>query len=534
MKKRLSRLLSPVTRKRLARFVRMRRAWYCFWLLVLLYLVSLGAEFLANSNPIYVRLNGESYFPVLFYYPESAFVPGGEKTRPDYHKLEKSPAFAGNPKNFMLFPPVEYGPNEIVDPRSLPSPEVVNLQVYATPRTATVNVGPDGNITRANGAGFFFGAKDDEVVGLSLESAGKASKGFQQALEDRFANRASKSYFEIGAAGASGAEVTFTLTEYEPRARPPRSVRIILQAGPDLDTSLAVATFSPELELLSDPHKIWTRFSDEDREKLLARVSARFGGMVEPLVLHRGASTFRLDFKKPEVRFPFPPCPGHRLGIDGAGRDVLARVLYGMRTSMTFGLILVFLSMTLGTIAGAVQGYYGGLLDITGQRATEIWASIPFLYVMIFLGSVYGRSFLLLLFCYAIFNWIGISYYMRAEFLRLRGQAFVLSAKCLGVGTRRILFSHILPNALVPLITFFPFSLVGAIGSLAALDYLGFGLPPPTPSWGELLSQAQEFRWAWWLILYPSLALFVVMLAGVFIGEGVRNAFDPKPFARLE
>ena len=176
---------------------------------------------------------------------------------------------------------------------------------------------------------------------------------------------------------------------------------------------------------------------------------------------------------------------------------------------------------------------FGGGVDITAQRLIEIWSAFPFLYIMILMGSVYGRSFYLLLFCYGIFNWIGISYFIRGEFLRLRGQAFVETAKCMGISSFKIMVKHILPNAMVPVITFFPFSLVGAIGALAALDYLGFGLPPPTPSWGELLFQAQQYRWAWWLILYPSLALFIVMLLGVFIGEGIRNAYDPKRYTRL-
>jgi microcin C transport system permease protein len=140
----------------------------------------------------------------------------------------------------------------------------------------------------------------------------------------------------------------------------------------------------------------------------------------------------------------------------------------------------------------------------------------------------------LLLVCYAIFNWIGISYYIRAEFLRLRRLPFVEAARAMGLPHRKIVFRHILPNALVPIMTFFPFYLVGAIGSLAALDYLGFGIPPPTASWGELLQQAQQFRWAWWLILYPSLALFTVMILGVFVGEGVRDAYDPRPQVRIE
>ncbi len=196
--------------------------------------------------------------------------------------------------------------------------------------------------------------------------------------------------------------------------------------------------------------------------------------------------------------------------------------------------MLVGCSMLIGVMAGAVQGYYAGKLDITAQRLIEIWSALPFLYVMILMGSIYGRSFTLLLICYGLFNWVGISYYIRAEFLSLRKRPFVEAAKCMGVPSLKIIYKHILPNALVPVITFFPFFLVGAIGSLAALDYLGFGLPPPTPSWGELLFQAQQYRWAWWLILYPSLALFSVMLLGVFVGEGVRNAYDPKQYSRIQ
>ena len=245
------------------------------------------------------------------------------------------------------------------------------------------------------------------------------------------------------------------------------------------------------------------------------------------------AKNRQVSFYKADVRWPFHPVPGHRLGIDSAGRDVAARIFYGFRTSMSFGLLLVVFSMAAGIVIGAVQGYFGGKIDITCQRLIEIWSTLPFLYIMILLGAVYGRSFILLLIVYGIFNWIGISYYERAEFLRLRKQQFVEAAKCLGVPTRLIIFRHIFPNALVPVITFFPFSLVGAIGSLAALDYLGFGIPPPAASWGELLNQAQEFRWAWWLILFPSLALFLVMLMGVFVGEGVRNAFDPRSYTKV-
>ena len=235
-----------------------------------------------------------------------------------------------------------------------------------------------------------------------------------------------------------------------------------------------------------------------------------------------------------EVSYPFRPVPEHPFGIDAGGRDVYARVVHGMRIALVFGIVLAFFGMLFGLVIGAIEGYFGGKTDIVLQRFTEIWSAMPFLYVMIFIGSTMGRSFAVLLVCYAIFNWITVSYYMRAEFLRLRTRTFVEAAKVQGCSTSRIIFVHILPNALTPLITLFPFLLMGAIGSLAALDFLGFGLPPMTPSCGELLAEAQQFRSAWWLILFPSAALFIVMLLTVLIGEGLRDAFDPRQEARLE
>ncbi len=234
------------------------------------------------------------------------------------------------------------------------------------------------------------------------------------------------------------------------------------------------------------------------------------------------------------VAWPFRPVAGHPFGIDAAGRDVYSRVVHGLRIALVFGLVLAFSGLLGGLVIGAIEGYFGGWADIAGQRFTEIWSALPFLYVMIFIGSTLGRSFTVLLICYALFNWIAVSYYVRAEFLRLRTRTFVEAAKCQGFSAARIIFRHILPNALTPLITLFPFLLMGAIGSLAALDFLGFGLPPMSPSLGELLSQAQQFRSCWWLVAFPGAALFIVMLLTVLIGEGLRDAFDPRQKSRIE
>ena len=228
------------------------------------------------------------------------------------------------------------------------------------------------------------------------------------------------------------------------------------------------------------------------------------------------------------VTFPFRPVKEHPFGIDAGGRDVYARVVHGMRIALLFGLALSLWAMVTGVVIGAVEGFYGGKADMVLQRFTEIWSAMPFIYVMIFIGSTVGRSFLVLLLCYAVFNWITVSYYIRSEFLRLRSRMFVEAARAQGFSAARIIFVHILPNALTPLITLFPFLLMGAIGSLAALDFLGFGLPPMTPSCGELMQEAQSYRWAWWLVLFPAGALFTVMLLTVFVGEGLRDAFDPR------
>jgi len=251
---------------------------------------------------------------------------------------------------------------------------------------------------------------------------------------------------------------------------------------------------------------------------------ARGGWMVFPIIKSDPLRSYLDQPGNP----PHPPAAAHWLGTDDSARDVLARLLYGFRTSMSFALALACIGTFIGIIIGGIQGYLGGFFDLGAQRLIEIWSALPFLYVVILIGSIYGQNFAVLLGVFSLFQWIGISYYMRGEFYRLKNQTFVQAAQALGAGHVRTLFRHILPNALNPVVTIFPFSLIGGISSLTALDFLGFGLPPPAPSWGEMLQQGLKYLYAPWLALSSVLALFITLLLASFVGEGARAAFDPK------
>ena len=226
----------------------------------------------------------------------------------------------------------------------------------------------------------------------------------------------------------------------------------------------------------------------------------------------------------------------HWLGTDAQGRDVASRLLYGFRISIFFALFLVITGQIIGTVIGSLQGYLGGRFDLVSQRVIEVLISIPFLYVVIVLAALFQPSFWMLLALMALFQWINITFFMRTEMYREKTREYCLAARSYGASHWRIVFRHLLPNCLTPLVTFTPFAFVGAIFALTGLDYLGYGLPAPTPSWGELIDQALqvENRNKLWLILAPFTALTVTLVLVVFIGESVREAFDPKRYSRYE
>ncbi len=230
---------------------------------------------------------------------------------------------------------------------------------------------------------------------------------------------------------------------------------------------------------------------------------------------------------------PHPPTSQNWFGTDASGRDVFARMAYGFNISLSFALILTFFNYAIGVSIGALLGFYGGVFDIVAQRFIEIWAAIPFLYTVIIISSILRPSFLLLVVIITMFGWIGMTYYMRGEFYREKAKDYVSAAVSMGATDREIMFKHILPNSLTPIISLFPFSIVGGITSLVSLDFLGFGLAPPTPSWGEMFNTGLENIFNWWLIAAPLAAMFFTLLMVVFIGEAIREAFDPKVFSRL-
>jgi microcin C transport system permease protein len=216
------------------------------------------------------------------------------------------------------------------------------------------------------------------------------------------------------------------------------------------------------------------------------------------------------------------------LGTDDGGRDVLARIIYGFRISVLFGLILAAISSVIGIFAGAIQGYFGGMIDLYFQRFIEIWSAIPSLYLLMILSNFFPPSFFTLLGILLLFSWVALVHVVRAEFLRARNFDYVRAARALGLSNARIMWRHVLPNAMVATLTFLPFILNGSITTLTSLDFLGFGLPPGSPSLGELLLQGKANIAAPWLGLTGFMVIAVMLSLLIFIGEAVRDAFDPR------
>jgi microcin C transport system permease protein len=260
------------------------------------------------------------------------------------------------------------------------------------------------------------------------------------------------------------------------------------------------------------------------RDPAVQRLIAAKGWMIWPPIPYRH-DTINYGLKVPA---PAPPSPENWLGTDDQGRDMAARLIYGFRVSVLFGLILTLLSSVIGVAAGAVQGYFGGWIDLVFQRFLEIWSGLPVLYLLIILASLVEPNFWWLLGLMLMFSWMSLVSLVRAEFLRARNFDYVRAARALGVRDRVIIVRHVLPNAMVATLTFLPFILNSSITTLTSLDFLGFGLPPGAASIGEILAQGKNNLKAPWIGMTGFLVLAVMLSLLVFIGEAVRDAFDPR------
>lgn len=260
------------------------------------------------------------------------------------------------------------------------------------------------------------------------------------------------------------------------------------------------------------------------RDKAVQELIRRKGWMIFAPI------PFSYDTINYQVKTPAPSKPSSHnlLGTDDNGRDVLARIIYGVRISLVFGLILTFFTVVIGIFMGAIQGYFGGLLDLVLQRFMEIWSSMPTLFLLIILSSILEPSFFILLLLMLLFSWMSLVSFVRAEFLRLRNFEFVQASKAMGASNMRIIFRHILPNASPIIIANIPFILSGSIVTLTSLDFLGLGMPIGSPSLGELLAQGKNNLTAYWLGLSGFIVVTVILSLLVFIGEAFRDAFDTR------
>ena len=262
-------------------------------------------------------------------------------------------------------------------------------------------------------------------------------------------------------------------------------------------------------------------YSDPYVRKL---ITAGDNWVIDPLVRH---SYNTINFAS-DLPNPAPPTSQNLLGTDDRGRDVFARLVYGFRLSVLFAFALTAIGVAIGILAGAVQGYFSGRLDLVMQRLIEVWSSMPELYLLIIFASIFQPSIWLFIVLLSMFGWMGLSDYVRAEFLRGRNMDYVRAARAMGLSDAAIMRHHLLPNSLTPVITFLPFRVSGSILALTSLDFLGLGVPPTTPSLGELLAQGKENIEAWWLSLCTFIVLVGTLMLLIFIGEALREAMDTR------
>ena len=291
-------------------------------------------------------------------------------------------------------------------------------------------------------------------------------------------------------------------------------------------------TFGLDYQYETNYRELAAKIAAESAAAEQAGTEPRDDWVLMPLVPY---NAFETDFRTDSFP-PYPPSSSarHYLGTDTTGRDIAARLVYGFRLAMAFALILLTCNYLVGITLGGAMGYVGRWFDLTFQRLIEVWSNVPFLYVIMIMASVIAPNFWTLVAVMVIFGWMEMTWYMRTSTYREKAREYVVAARALGASAPRILFQHILPNSVSIIVTFIPFSVASGVTALTALDYLGFGLPPPTPSWGELLAQGTANLQYPWIVTSVVMAMTAVLLMVAYVGEAIREAFDPKQFTYYE
>ena len=295
---------------------------------------------------------------------------------------------------------------------------------------------------------------------------------------------------------------------------------------------VAGETFGLDYQYETNYRELAAKLAEQRAAAEQAGTEPRDDWILLPLVPY---NAFETDFRTDSFP-PYPPSSSarHYLGTDTTGRDIVARLVYGFRLAMAFALILLTCNYLVGITLGGAMGYVGRWFDLTFQRLIEVWSNVPFLYVIMIMASVIAPNFWTLVAVMVIFGWMEMTWYMRTSTYREKAREYVVAARALGASAPRILFHHILPNSVSIIVTFIPFSVASGVTALTALDYLGFGLPPPTPSWGELLAQGTANLQYPWIVTSVVVAMTAVLLMVAYVGEAIREAFDPKQFTYYE
>ncbi len=504
--------LSPILKERIAKFKRSKRAYWSLILIVLFFLLSLPAELFCNDKPYVIKYKGKLYWPIFVDYTKSDFGMTSELSISDYQDFLEDLALAA-------------------ESESVPSPEA----------TDTKPAGDRDKDMLEQLYGDDSEELDLEELETDPEDADK-SKNTGDIAELFGDDNESLDIEELARRQDEGEDVLQTVGKPSVKTEMDRLVyQLYGDDNEDVDIQdlarrqdagenvydLPEGHAPPESgpKVATSVWALWPPIRYNARTKNDHHTTER-GHLISP-------TRYVSEVTGEEV--PGAIEDGHFLGTDAQGRDVLARLVYGFRVSLVFGFGLALTGTIIGCLLGGLQGYFGGMTDLFGQRATEIWGSMPRLFLLIILSSFLAtqrqltgsQHFALLFGILNLTTWMGMASHMRAQFLRARNLDYVKAAKALGQSNFKIMMKHILPNSLVPVVTFVPFAIAGGISALVSLVFLGFGVKYPAPSLGNLLAQGHETM-KWWIIVPTFIIFSVTLILLTFVGEGVRNAFDPR------